>query len=29
VWRDKQEINHSGGLDNSVTVVFDEGMNDE
>jgi transcriptional regulator with XRE-family HTH domain len=29
VWKDKQEINHSGGLDNSITVVFDEGMNDE
>jgi hypothetical protein len=29
VWRDKQEINHSGGTDNTVTVVFDEGMNDE
>lgn len=29
VWRDKQEINHSGGLDNSITVVFDEGMDDE
>jgi transposase-like protein len=28
-WRDKQEINHSGGLDNSVTVVFDPGLDDE
>jgi transposase-like protein len=28
-WRDKQNIEHSGGMDNSIQVVFDEGMNDE
>ncbi|UKL29992.1 helix-turn-helix domain-containing protein [Bacillus phage PK1] len=28
-WRDKQDINHSGGTDNSLTVVFDPGLDDE
>jgi transposase-like protein len=28
VWRDKQELNHSGGMDNNLTVVFDSGMDD-
>lgn len=29
VWRDKQELAHSGGMDNSLTVVFDPGLDDE
>lgn len=27
-WRDKQDIEHSGGTDNNLTVVFDSGMDD-
>jgi transposase len=28
-WRDKQLVEHSGGMDNKVVVVFDEGLDDE
>jgi transposase-like protein len=29
VWKDKQDINHSGGLDNQVNVIFSKGMDDD
>lgn len=28
-WSDKQEIQHSGGTDNKIEVVFDPGLDDE
>lgn len=29
MWRDKQDIEHSGGTDNKINVIFSKGMDDD